>query len=186
MVIRRPILLFAALLAALPATRLLAQAPSQWTLVQSTITYHLTHPLHRVDGVSRAARGKGLCQNDVCSFLIAAPVNSFNSGDSNRDLHMLEVTRGALYPLVTVRTTLPQAELKPGPIHADLEIQFSGQTVTYKGVAFQAVAAADGGIRITGTIPATLSAFKVPPPKLLGIAIHDDMPISVDMTWRPD
>jgi hypothetical protein len=39
--------------------------------------------------------------------LIAVPVKSFDSGDSNRDLHMLQVTRGAQFPLVTVRTRLP-------------------------------------------------------------------------------
>jgi hypothetical protein len=31
-------------------------------------------------------------------------VKSFDSGDSNRDLHMLQATRGAQFPLVTVRT----------------------------------------------------------------------------------
>ena len=36
-----------------------AQSPPDriWSLDQSTLTYHMSHPLHEVDGVSHAARG---------------------------------------------------------------------------------------------------------------------------------
>jgi len=54
-------------------------------LEQSTLTYHVSHPLHQVDGVSHAPRGKGVCKDGQCDFLIAVPVKSFDSGDSNRD-----------------------------------------------------------------------------------------------------
>src|ERR1700740_1544806 len=89
---------------AIPA---LAQIDSQWVLEQSTLTYHVSHPLHQVEGVSHAARGKGVCHAGQCDFLIAVPVKSFDSGDSNRDLHMLQDTRGAEFPMVSVRTRLP-------------------------------------------------------------------------------
>src|SRR5580704_5252232 len=122
------------LLATLPA---LSAADSQWVLSQSTLTYHVSHPLHQSDGVSHMARGKGTCHAGQCDFLIAVPVKSFDSGDSNRDLHMLQVTRGGQFPLVSVRTQLPEAASTSAIIHADLEIQFAGQTVTYKQVALQ-------------------------------------------------
>ena len=96
-------LLIGFLLLSLPA---LAGADSQWVLDQSTLTYHVSHPLHQFDGVSHAARGKGVCHDGQCDFLIAVPVKSFDSGDSNRDLHMLQVTRGAEFPIVTVRTRI--------------------------------------------------------------------------------
>ena len=86
----------------------LASADGQWILEQSTLTYHVSHPLHQTEGVSHAARGKGVCHAGQCDFLIAVPVKSFDSGDSNRDLHMLQVTRGAQFPMVTVRTRLPE------------------------------------------------------------------------------
>src|SRR6202045_4931685 len=86
---------------------LLAGGDSQWVLEQSTLTYHVSHPLHESEGVTHAARGKGVCHAGQCEFLIAAPVKSFDSGDSNRDLHMLQVTRGGQFPIVTVRTRLP-------------------------------------------------------------------------------
>src|SRR5580658_10739015 len=83
-------------------------ADSQWFLKQSTLTYHVSHPLHESEGVSHAARGKGVCHDGQCDFLIAVPVKSFASGDSNRDLHMIQVARGAQFPIVTVRAHLPQ------------------------------------------------------------------------------
>ena len=124
------------LLAAIPA---LAAADTQWVLEQSTIGYHVSHPLHQTDGVSHMARGKGTCHAGQCDFLIAVPVKTFDSGDSNRDLHMLQVTRGGQFPMVTVRTELPESASTSATIHADLEIQFAGQTVTYKQVALQLV-----------------------------------------------
>jgi len=80
----------------LSAPRLFA-VDSQWVLDQSTLTYHVSHPLHQSEGTSHAARGKGVCHDGQCDFLIAVPIKSFDSGDSNRDLHMLQVTRGAEY-----------------------------------------------------------------------------------------
>jgi hypothetical protein len=159
-------------------------ADSQWVLKQSTLTYHVSHPLHESEGVSHAARGKGVCHNGQCDFLIAVAVKSFDSGDSNRDLHMVQVTRGAEFPIVTVRTRLPESAASSETINADLEIQFAGQTAQYKKVPFK-VEKQGGETHITGTIPATLSDFKIDPPSLLTMPVKNEIPVRVDMTWRP-
>ncbi|MGA2359574.1 MAG: YceI family protein [Terriglobales bacterium] len=169
---------------ALLALHTLAIADSQWVLKQSTLTYHVSHPLHQTDGVSHAARGKGSCHAGECDFLIAVPVKSFDSGDSNRDLHMLQVTRGAEFPIVTVRTRLPESAATSATINADLEIQFAGQTAQYKQIPFKLVTQS-GETHITGTIPATLSDFKIDPPSLLTMRVKNEIPVRVDMTWRP-
>ncbi len=161
----------------------LVSADSQWILGQSTLTYHVSHRLHDAEGVSHAARGKGICHAGECEFLIAVPVKSFDSGDSNRDLHMLQVTRGAQFPMVTVRTRLPETASGSTTIHADLEIQFAGQTAQYKQVPFE-LAAQGKDVRISGTIPATLSDFKIDPPSLLTIRVKNEIPVRVDMTWH--
>jgi hypothetical protein len=162
----------------------LAQTGSQWVLERSTLTYHMSHPMHQVDGASHAAKGKGTCQGGQCDFLIAAPVNTFDSGDSNRDLHMIQVTRGAQFPMVVVRTRLPEATPPSGTIFADLEVQFAGQTVEYKHVVFQK-ATKGNEVEITGTVPATCSDFKIDPPSFLTIPIKNEIPVRVDMTWQP-
>ena len=159
-------------------------ADSQWVLDKSTLTYHISHPLHQVDGVSHAARGKGVCHAGQCDFLIAVPVKSFDSGDSNRDLHMLQVARGGEFPLVTVRLRVPEDAASSSTIHADLEIQFAGQTAHYNQIPFQQVSQGTEH-KISGTIPATLSDFKIDPPSLLTLPVKNDIPVRVEMTWRP-
>jgi len=172
---------FLLLLLTLP--QCLLAADEQWVLDQSTLSYHVSHPLHQTEGVSHAARGKGLCHEGQCDFLIAVPVKSFDSGDSNRDLHMIQVTRGAEFPMVTVRTRLPESDSKSATINADLEIQFAGQTAHYKQVPFE-LTTQDKEAKITGTIPATLSDFKIEPPTLLTLPVKNEMPIRVEMNWH--
>ena len=176
----RKAILFAALLAALP---LFAQTDTQWVVEQSTLSYHMSHPMHQVDGTSHEAKGKGVCHAGQCDFLIAVPVKSFNSGDTNRDLHMLETTRGAQFPMVVVRTKFPEAETNSGTIYADLEVQFAGQTAHYHHVPFQR-AEQGTAVRITGTIPLTCSDFKIDRPSFLTVPIKNEIPVRVDMTWR--
>lgn len=167
------------------ASPVLAQHDVQWTLVQSTLSYHMSHPMHQVDGISHAARGKGTCQAGQCDFLIAAPVKSFDSGDTNRDLHMIETTRGAQFPMVVVRTHFPESEISASTVYADLEIQFAGQVAHYQHVSFQRTSQGNQ-VHITGTIPATCSDFKIDRPSFLAVPIKNEIPIKVDMTWQSD
>ena len=161
-----------------------AQADHSWILDQSTLTYHMSHPLHEVDGVSHAAKGKGVCHAGQCDFLLAVPVKSFDSGDSNRDLHMLQATRGAEFPIVTVRFRLPEAALAAPTLDCDLEVQFAGQTAHYTHVQFHQTI--DGAAHyITGIVPTTLTDFHIDPPTFLTVPIKNDIPIRVDTTWRP-
>ena len=168
------------LILALPGV---SAADSQWVLVESTLTYHVSHPLHQSEGVSHAAKGKGVCRGGQCDFLIAVPVKSFDSGDSNRDLHMLQVARGGEFPMITVRTHLPEDASSLAAIPVDLEIQFAGQTMLYKQIAFQHVVKG-GETTITGTIPLTLTDFKIDPPSLLAIPVKNEIPVRVEMKWR--
>jgi hypothetical protein len=173
-------LLLTFLLMALPA---LAQTDSQWALQQSTLSYHISHPMHEVDGVSHAAKGKGICHAGQCDFLVAAPVKSFDSGDSNRDLHMIEDVRGAQFPMVVVRARFAEAATTSSTVYADLEVQFAGQTAQYKHLAFQRVTQGNQ-VQISGVIPALCSDFKISRPSFLTVPIKNEMPVHIEMTWR--
>ena len=142
------------LLLALP---LLAGGESQWVLEKSTVTYHVSHPLHDTDGVSHAARGKGACRAGECEFLIAVPVKSFESGDTNRDLHMLQVTRGGQFPMVTVRTRALEEQQPRDDEH-----------------------------RVWRAARGTLDRLPVDPPTLFAVPVKNEMPVRVEMTWRED
>lgn len=175
-------ILLALLVAAPP---LIAQQDTQWIAEQATLTYHMSHPMHQVDGVSRAAKGKGICHAGQCEFLVAAPVNTFDSGDTNRDLHMIEATRGAKFPMVVVHAHFPQAEINSATIGADIDVEFAGQTAHYAHVPFQRTTQGDR-TTITGTVPATCSDFKIDRPSFLTVPIKNEIPVRVEMTWRPN
>ena len=161
----------------------LAQSPQTFVLTQSSLTYHMVHPVHTVEGTSHAARGKGVCSNGVCDFLVAAPVKSFDSGDTNRDEHMIQVTRGAEFPVVTVRFRLPESAINSPTLDCDLEVTFAGQTAHYAHVPFQQTIQGNTH-HITGSVPSTLTDFKIPPPSFLTVPIHNDIPVKVDTTWQ--
>lgn len=160
-----------------------AVADQTWVLENSTLTYHASHPLHTSEGVSHAAKGKGVCSGGDCQFLIAVPVKTFDSGDSNRDLHMIQATRGAEFPMVTVRTHFPESALSSPSLQLDLEIEFAGKTAQYKQVPFQ-VSTQGNEAKLTGTIPAHLSDFQIEAPSLLTVPIKNEIPIRVEMTWK--
>jgi hypothetical protein len=171
---------FAVLLLTLPVS---AQGDHVWLLDQSSLTYHMSHPLHEVDGTSHAAKGKGVCHAGVCDFLLAAPVKTFDSGDSNRDLHMLQVTRGAEFPVVIVRFRIPESAVNLPTLDCDLEVQFAGNTAHYAHVTFHQQI--DGNAHhITGVVPSTLSEFKIPPPSFFTVPIKNEIPVRVDTSWH--
>jgi hypothetical protein len=170
------------LLLALPAA---AQNPTPhtWTLSNSILTYHMSHPIHEVDGTTHAARGKGVCNAGTCDFLLAAPVKTFDSGDTNRDLHMLQVTRGAQFPIVTVRFRLPESAIDSPTLDCDLDVDFAGHTAHYTHVQFHQDM--QGTARhITGTVPSTLTDFKIDPPSFLTVPIKNEIPVRVDTLWQ--
>jgi hypothetical protein len=41
-----------------------------------------------------------------------------------------------------------------------------------------------GKVRITGTVPALLTDFGIDPPSLLAIAVKNEIPVRLDMTWH--
>ena len=175
----------AVVLTVFPGALTRAQVPDQtWNLDQSTLTYHMSHPMHEVDGTSHAARGKGFCHAGQCDFLVAVQVKSFDSGDSNRDLHMIQTTRGAQFPIVQVRFRVPEASLNSPTLDCDLEVQFAGNTAHYAHVQFHQTIGGNAH-HVTGVIPATLTDFKIEAPTFLTIPIKNDIPVRVDMVWHP-
>lgn len=159
---------------------------AQWTLEKSEITYTVTHPLHEATGKSLSAKGKGVCYASHCDFLVAVPVKTFDSGDENRDLHMLEVTRAGLYPLIEVRVKTSEIKLDkvPETIDADVEVGFAGQKVEYPKVPLDILEWKNAEARITGGFSLSLKAFKITPPSLLAMPVNDNVPVKLEMTWK--
>jgi hypothetical protein len=154
-----------------------------WVLSDSKLTYHVDHPMHHIQATSTTAKGKAVCDAKGAHVVAAATVKSFASGDTNRDLHMMEVTKGAEFPLVKVWADW-SGPLKPGIVKAEVDVEFAGKKAHYTAVPFKIEESKDGTLRCTGTVPATVKDFDIKPPTLLTIPIKNEIPVDVDLTWK--
>src|SRR3984957_15067135 len=171
----------------LPTLGFCFDSKTKWALEKSEIDYTVTHPLHVVHGKSLLARGEGVRNSDgTWQFLVAVPVRSFTSGDNNRDLHMQEVTKAGINPLIKVNLLIDKiADHKaPQTLTADAQIEFAGVKADYPKVALTVVGWTGDEVHITGTIPLDLKDFAIKPPALLTVPIKDQVPIMLDMWWN--
>jgi hypothetical protein len=157
-----------------------------WELEKSELVYTVIHPLHTVHGKSLSAKGKGVCYARVCEFLVAVPVKSFDSGDNNRDLHMLQVVRAGTYPMAQVHVKIIDGQEKKVPKKLKVEaiVDFAGKQTTYRNVLLDVSEWNPEGVHLTGTLPLTLKDFDITPPSLLTIPIHNEIPVKMDMFWK--
>lgn len=75
---------------------------------ESSVTYHVTHPLHHVDGTSHRVLGgiqvdlSGDKPRLVLPMRFGVPLTSFGSGNRNRDRNMLVTLDAARYPVAVI------------------------------------------------------------------------------------
>ncbi len=174
------------LLVVLSGRLALAETKQEWKLEKSEVSYVVTHPLHVVHGKSLLARGKGVSYGGHGEFLVAVPVKTFDSGDQNRDLHMLEVTRAGDHPLIEVRVRLSDLNPshKPTTILGDLTVQFAGRTVEYPKARLEAKEWTSQSVRVTGRFSLSLKAYGIEPPSLLTMPVEDAVPVTLDTVWK--
>lgn len=152
---------------------------------ESTLNYRLVHPMHVVHGVSKDFQCKVTTNGDTSRVHVAvsAKVASFNSGNSNRDSHALEVLDALKYPQVTFVSD------KVVPMENRSRYQVTGQ-LTFHGItreiSFPVIPKrADHKINVRGGFDINLSDYKVTRPSLLGVAVKDKLTISFDL-WAPE
>lgn len=169
-----------ALLLAASEPRVLAVQPAA-----SAVQFHVNHKLHKVDGVSRAVEGKAILDADGgVKAMVRVPVQSFDTGDSNRDSHMLETLEPGRFPHVVFkgvgRLDGPAAPGKPVAVTLRGELDFHGVKRAVE-VPVTVEFAADGSARVKGRLVVSLDAHRVERPSLLMVKIDDDCAIDLDL-----
>ena len=164
---------------------LLSQAEvlkGNYELKSSKINYLVTYLIKKADGDSTGSKGKGECKDGKCEFLVAAPIKSFVSKDSNRDLNMLKTTKADKYPLVVAKISTAN-EIVNGILKADIEIDFVGVKYLYKNINFNSNVK-DGILHVEGKFDLILSQHKVEKPSLLGVDINELVPLTIAADWK--
>jgi polyisoprenoid-binding protein YceI len=141
---------------------------------ESLATYLLVHPMHEIEATSKEIVYTATIHSDaknIQTVTAAVDVTSFDSGNSNRDSHAMEVIDAMSFPEVKFTSTsiVPQGN----------SLIVVGK-LTFHGVTndVTAIAIPEWGsdkLIVHATMPVSLTAFKVERPSLLFIPVHDTL-----------
>lgn len=144
---------------------------------KSSITYHLSHPLHEWDGISNDIDGVVQIDdksNVITKVALTTRISSFDSKNSNRDSHMLEVTEALKYPSVTFVSTA----IKDNGSSLEVTGKITFHNVT-KEVSFTAAAnLKEKTKQISGNFVLLLEDFKIDRPSLMMMKTNNEMKMS--------
>lgn len=138
-------------------------------------TYHVKYTLKKVEATSVEVKGKINCDAKTCEFLLAVPIKSFESSDSNRDLNMLQTTEASKYPIASAKGTFPKDVLNQENAKINAEVDFHGVKRSYSIALKEKLQKASFVLDLDG--------HKIERPSLFGIKIKNEMPIDFVLKW---
>ena len=145
---------------------------SSFRVENSLITYFGVHYLHKWEGSTSDVKGvvsydKNIDQYE-CSILI--PLNTFSSGNDNRDSNMLVYCRAFDFPNINFQST--SIKVNESTLEIEGKIEFAGEEKEIKTNA--KLNSLDNNLfAIEGELDILLSEFKVERPSLLFVEIED-------------
>ena len=150
---------------------------------ESFITYKLSHPLHEVESTSKNADCT-IEYNDKTGTIekvsVQVDVTTFDSGNSNRDSHAMEVIDALDYP--EAGFTSSSVEKDGDSLKVFGKLTFHGVTKDIVIHAFEKQQ--ENKLTVTGKFTISLTAFKVERPSLLLIPTSDDLRFSFSQTFN--
>ena len=165
-----------AFLAAAAALTVLEAQPKDLQSVadKSWVAYRLVHPLHVIDATSKNVQYHvelDPAKKEISKVTAQVDVTTFDSGNSNRDSHAMEVVDALTYP--DVQFTSTSVAQRADSIFVAGKLTFHGVTndVTMVGSAQWLPDELD----VKGGFDLSLTAFKVERPALLLIPVEDKL-----------
>jgi len=149
---------------------------------KSSITYSMNHLLHAWDGTSRDLNGVVLVGSDnkIEKVAIATKVSAFDSENSNRDAHLLEVVEALKYPNISFYST-SITESKKGELDVKGVLQFHGVN---KEISFKANAATvKGNTQVAGNFIFLIEDFKIERPSFMLKPVDNEVKIKFEVVY---
>ncbi|PTL79606.1 YceI family protein [Vitiosangium sp. GDMCC 1.1324] len=144
----------------------------------SSITYHLKHKLHVVDGTAHPAEGKArILPDGTLQVAVRANVADFDSGNANRDAHMKEATEAAKFPTIEFKGVASGVKV-PASFPSEQSVVVKGQ-LTFHGVKqpvevpMKVVFTSAKEVTAESKFQVSLESFKVERPSLLMVQVDD-------------
>jgi len=176
----RSIWLLAAAALALPAPARAMDVAGHWAVKQGTVKYEVSHILHEALGTSHAVQGGADCTAQRCTFHFSVALDSFDSGDADRDRDMLAVVDAVEHPRVEVQGTGHLAGDDAAVLQ--LTVRLAGASVELPPLRVT-VQRGWWSLQVHGAFPISLQTFHIPRPALLGVPISDTVRIYVDLSF---
>ncbi len=155
---------------------------------QSSVTYHLVHKLHKFDGVSKKLEGRARAlPTGQVQVGVRAQVESFDSGNVNRDEHMKETVDASRFPTVEVKALMegvtPPATF-PSTIDKQAKVQITLHGVQESlDVPVQLVFESADRVRVTTSFNVSVEGFKIERPSLMFVKIDDAMKVDAKLVF---
>ncbi len=168
------------LLGALLATPSMAASKTYSAVkTESSLTYHLHHPMHEIEGASKDLDCTVILDGDTArsQIRVKAPVASFNSGNSSRDSHMLEILDGLKCPFVEFASDSVRHEEKGYRVFGQLTFHGIRHPLDFVVTPIYL----KDKIEIKGGFVVLLSDYKVERPALLFVPTANDLHIDLDV-----
>lgn len=149
----------------------------------STLTYTLKHPMHTVVGVHAqpqctVALPEGAAADSVgASLSCRAAVSGFDSGNENRDSHMLETVEALDYPEVAFSGKTTERTSTGWKVSGSLT--FHGTTRPLQMELRSD--ATNGQLRLCGSFDIRLEDFAIERPRLLFVPVAESLRVDVDL-----
>jgi polyisoprenoid-binding protein YceI len=167
-----------------------AEAPADFSVDarDSTITYHLVHKLHHVDGTSHKVEGKARLQPDgKVQVMVRAPVESFDSDNVNRDAHMKETVEAAKYPWVELKA-LGEGVTPPAKFPTTekktfkAQLGFHGQQQQFD-LPVELTWESPTRVKATVAFAISLDKYKVERPSLMFVKVDDELKLDAKLAF---
>ena len=150
---------------------------------KSSITYLLVHPLHKIEATSKDVLFKAEIdpvKKEIKSVTAEVDVTTFDSGNSNRDSHAMEVIDAITYPLVTFTSTsvTPSGD----SLAVEGKLVFHGVTKTITATVIPSWQ--QQALSVQGNFGLSLTAFNIERPSLLLIPVNDTLKFSLTAVFE--
>lgn len=159
-----------------------------WTGTAAQAQFTVIHKFHEVTGVSKKVEVAALIDAQGLKIMARAPVQSFDSGNANRDAHVLEVVNAPSFPLVVVRAVAPGFTLPTTPgkiqLRLDGEVELHGVKATCP-IDIELTTVDATHVSATFGFVDTLTAHKIERPMLLFVLVDDAFKVSGTVQLGP-
>jgi len=142
------------------------------TAGKSSIKYELRHPTHNVIATSKELQVKieyDKEKNAILNAIAQIKVSSFDSGNSNRDSHAMELIEAMKYPLAKFRSGKIVDNGDSLTIYGDLTFHNVTKNITIKAKKW----INSNILAVKGSFAISLDEFKVERPTLLFIPTEE-------------